>query len=114
MTPWTIQFMEFSNPGTELGSPALQADSLPAELSRKQAREGDYKNAVYPSASVCAADPNAFSLSTEEGTLKGHRVQNKTSFLDLKIGNDCEVHYFNQNCRSFRFPGMFSVVVLTP
>ena len=61
-TPWTIQFMEFSspeywsvesfpspgdlpNPGIELGSPALQADSLPAELSEKQAREGGYKNA---------------------------------------------------------------------
>ena len=45
MTPWTIQFMEFSNPGAELGSPELQADSLPAELSGKQAREGEYKNA---------------------------------------------------------------------
>ena len=49
VTPWTIQSMEFSrpeywsgqpspspgdlpNPGIELGSPALQADSLPTEL----------------------------------------------------------------------------------
>ena len=30
-TPWTIQSMEFSRPG----SPALQVDSLPAELSGK-------------------------------------------------------------------------------
>ena len=51
-TPWTIQSMEFSrpeywsgqptpspadlpNPGIKLGSPTLQADSLPAELSGK-------------------------------------------------------------------------------
>ena len=51
-TPQTIQYMDFSrpeywsgqpisspvdllNPGVELGSPALQADSLPAELSGK-------------------------------------------------------------------------------
>ena len=53
VTPQTIQSMEFSrpeywsgqpfpspgdfpNPGIELGSPALQVDSLPTELSRKQ------------------------------------------------------------------------------
>ena len=53
MTPWATQSMEFSpgqnagvgklfpspgdlvNPGTEPGSPTLQADSLPAELSGK-------------------------------------------------------------------------------
>jgi len=52
VTPWTIQSMEFSRPGywgglpfpspgdlpnagIELGSPALQADSLPAELTRE-------------------------------------------------------------------------------
>ena len=52
VTPWTIQSMEFSrpkywsgqpfpsagdlpNPGIEPGSPALQVDSLPTELSGK-------------------------------------------------------------------------------
>jgi len=51
-TPWTIQSLEFSrpeywsgqpfpspadlpNPGIELGSPSLQVDSLPTELSGK-------------------------------------------------------------------------------
>ena len=40
VTPWAIQSMEFPrqdlpNPGIEPGSPALQADSLPTELSGK-------------------------------------------------------------------------------
>ena len=55
-TPWTIQSMEFSrseywsgyfptpgylpNPGIELGSPALQVDSLPAEISGKPKNTG--------------------------------------------------------------------------
>ena len=56
VTPWTIQSMEFSrpeywsgqpilspgdlpDPGIELGSPALQADSLPSELSGSPSKE---------------------------------------------------------------------------
>ena len=40
VTPWAIQSMEFPrqdlpNPGIEPGSPALQADSLPAEPQGK-------------------------------------------------------------------------------
>ena len=61
MIPWTIQSMEFSrpeywsghpfpspgnlpNPGIEMGSPALQVDSLPAE---PQSGYLTPKNAVY-------------------------------------------------------------------
>ena len=57
MTPWTIEFMEFSrpeywsglpfpssgdlpNPGMEPRSPALQADSLPAETQGKPKNTG--------------------------------------------------------------------------
>ena len=39
-TPWTIQSMEFSR----LGSPALQVDSLPTELSGKSLEGGDTEN----------------------------------------------------------------------
>ena len=57
VTPWTIQFMEFSrpeywsgysfpspgdlpNPGIELRSPTLQVDSLPAETQGKPKNTG--------------------------------------------------------------------------
>ena len=47
VTPWTVQSMKFSRPETELGSSALQGDSLPAELPGKpmmQSIQGPKKN----------------------------------------------------------------------
>ena len=58
---WTIQSLEFSrpeywpfpspadlpNPGIEPGSPALQADSLPAELSEKPQYEGKWQRQMW-------------------------------------------------------------------
>ena len=43
--------MDLPDPGIELGSPALQADSLPTELSGKP--EGDKKHFEYIHVSFC-------------------------------------------------------------
>ena len=50
--------MDLPDPGIELGSPALQVDSLPTELSGKPPHSSRRKHTINKNSMVCQVDIN--------------------------------------------------------
>ena len=67
--------MDLPNPGIELGSPALQADSLPTELSGKPLSNYKETSLVVQWLRFCASNAGGAGSSPGRGTKIPHAVQ---------------------------------------
>ena len=72
---------ELPNPRTELGSPALQADSLPAELPGKNLKSGPTKKKSGGLVAISALRPSTNSLST---LFHFHKISSEKVVSQLK------------------------------